>query len=155
MLDDLYTKRLLELAQNIARVGTLAHPTHIATAHNKLCGSTIFVQLCMHAGKVSDYAQDVQACALGKAAASLLGGQIIGKTPAQIFALHDAMVAMLKSQEYALQGGQNLQVWQDLQVWDGFNLFEVVRSYPERMNSVLLPFQAVCAALEEYDPQTT
>ena len=41
MLDDIYNRRILELAADIPRLGRLADPDASATAHSKLCGSTV------------------------------------------------------------------------------------------------------------------
>ena len=44
-LDDLYNTRILELAAAITRNGRLQVPDASATAHSKLCGSTVTVDL--------------------------------------------------------------------------------------------------------------
>src|ERR1700761_4919348 len=41
MLNDVYNKRIIELAGNIPRLGRLPSPDATATAHSKLCGSTV------------------------------------------------------------------------------------------------------------------
>ena len=45
MLNEVYNKRILELAGNIPRLGRLPAPDASATAHSKLCGSTVTVDL--------------------------------------------------------------------------------------------------------------
>ena len=47
MLNDIYNKRILELAADIPRQGRLPKPDASATAHSKLCGSTVTVDLAM------------------------------------------------------------------------------------------------------------
>jgi NifU-like protein involved in Fe-S cluster formation len=70
MLDDIYNAKILELAGNIPRIGRLAEPDATARAHSRLCGSTVTVDLKMAEGRVSDFAHDVKACALGQASSS-------------------------------------------------------------------------------------
>jgi len=71
MLNDIYNKRIIELAGNIPRLGRLAAPDASATAHSKLCGSTVKIDLKMDGPVVTDFAHDVKACALGQASSSI------------------------------------------------------------------------------------
>ena len=59
MLNDVYNKRILELAADIPRQGRLAAPDATATAHSRLCGSTVTVDVALRDGKVVDFAHDV------------------------------------------------------------------------------------------------
>jgi NifU-like protein involved in Fe-S cluster formation len=52
MLNDVYNNRILELAGNIPRLGRIAEPHASATAHSKLCGSTVTVDLKMEGDAV-------------------------------------------------------------------------------------------------------
>ena len=72
MLDDIYNTKILEFAGNIPRIGRLADPDASARAHSRLCGSTVTVDLKMADGRVSDFAHDVKACALGQASSSIM-----------------------------------------------------------------------------------
>ena len=80
MIDQIYNRRILELAADIPRLGRLDQPDATATAHSKLCGSTITVDLTLQDGRVADYAQEVRACALGQASASIMARNIVGST---------------------------------------------------------------------------
>ena len=82
MLNDVYNKRILELAADIPRQGRLSAPQASATAHSKLCGSTVTVDMSLDGGKVSDFALDVKACALGQASSSIMARNVVGSTPA-------------------------------------------------------------------------
>ena len=77
MLNDIYNKRIIELAGNIPRLGRLPEPDASATAHSKLCGSTVKVDLKMDGPVVSDFAHDVKACALGQASSSIMARLVI------------------------------------------------------------------------------
>ncbi|MDI1346748.1 MAG: iron-sulfur cluster assembly scaffold protein, partial [Pseudolabrys sp.] len=72
MLNDVYNAKILDLAGNIPRLGRLKDPGASATAHSKLCGSTVTVDVVMTDGHVSDFAHDVKACALGQASSSIM-----------------------------------------------------------------------------------
>ncbi|MEO1199132.1 MAG: iron-sulfur cluster assembly scaffold protein, partial [Pseudomonadota bacterium] len=78
MLNDLYNTRILELAGDIPRIGRLEAPDATATAHSKLCGSTVTVDLKMNGNRVEDFAHQVKACALGQASSSILARHVVG-----------------------------------------------------------------------------
>ena len=71
MIDEIYNNRILEFAANIPRIGRLAAPDATATAHSKLCGSTVTVDLVLDGDVVADFAHEVRACALGQASSSI------------------------------------------------------------------------------------
>ena len=78
MLNDVYNSRILELAGNIPRLGRLSQADASATAHSKLCGSTVTVDLKMDGDTVTDFAHEVKACALGQASSSIMARHVIG-----------------------------------------------------------------------------
>ncbi|MBE7220642.1 MAG: iron-sulfur cluster assembly scaffold protein, partial [Caulobacteraceae bacterium] len=78
MLSDIYNKQILELAGNIDRLGRLAAPHGTATVHSRLCGSTVTVDLAIEDGRVSDFAHDVKACALGQASSAVMARAVVG-----------------------------------------------------------------------------
>jgi NifU-like protein involved in Fe-S cluster formation len=140
MLPDLYNHRILELAANIPRQGRLAAPGATAKAHSKLCGSTVIVDLVMADGQVVDFAQDVKACALGQAAASIMARHVIGSSAPELRVLRDQVRAMLK-ENGPPPGGK----WADIAV------LEPVRDYKARHASMLLTFDATVACLEQIE----
>ena len=83
-LDDIYSTRILELSANIGLVERLADPDGTATAHSKLCGSTVTVDLKLAGDRVSAYGQTVKACLLGQAAASVMSHHIIGSSAREL-----------------------------------------------------------------------
>ena len=137
-LDEIYNTRILELAGAMTRGERLQHPDASATAHSKLCGSTVSVDLKMKDGRVADYGQTVKACLLGQAAASIVGREIVGSTPDELHAVASQMRAMLKD-----NGAPPTGRWADLAV------LEPVRNYKQRITSTLLVFDAVEKALDE------
>ena len=72
MIDDVYNAKILGFAGNIGRIGRLADPDATATAHSRLCGSTVTIDLKMQDGVVTDFAHEVKACALGQASSSIM-----------------------------------------------------------------------------------
>ena len=80
----IYSRGVLDLAGNIPRIGRLRHPDATATMHSRLCGSTVRVDLRMADGIVTDFAQEVSACALGQAAASVVAGNIVGANSTEL-----------------------------------------------------------------------
>src|SRR3954464_7392892 len=96
MLNDIYNKRIIELAGNIPRLGRLAAPDASATAHSKLCGSTVSVDLKMDGDVVADFAPVVKAGALGQASSSIMARNVVGAGAAELRALRDAVRRMLK-----------------------------------------------------------
>ena len=136
--DDLYTDRILKLAANMPRAGRLADPDGSAEKHAKLCGSRVTVDVKLSEGRVVDFAQDVQACALGQAAAAILGANVLGATAVEIEAAREALVAMLKRGGPPPEGR-----FADLRVLQG------VKDYPARHASTALAFEAATAAIEQ------
>src|SRR6201994_3988218 len=96
MLNDIYNKRIIELAGNIPRLGRLPDPDASATAHSKLCGSTVKVDLKMDGPVVTDFAHDVKACALGPASSSIRGRLVVGSNATELRELRETVRKMLK-----------------------------------------------------------
>ncbi|MDE2363543.1 MAG: iron-sulfur cluster assembly scaffold protein [Hyphomicrobiales bacterium] len=140
MLSDIYNKRILELAANIPRLGRLETPGASATAHSKLCGSTVTVDLDMRDGKVVDFAHDVKACALGQASSSIMARHVIGASAQELRDLRDAVRRMLK-ENGPPPGGR----WADAAV------LEPVRDYKARHASTLLTFEATADAATQIE----
>ena len=140
--DAIYSQRILELAANMPRAQRLAHPQASATAHSKLCGSTITVDLAMQGDVVTNYGQHVRACLLGQSAASVMGREIVGSTVAELRAVGATMRKMLKQDGPPPQGR-----WNDLAV------LEPVKDYKARQPSTLLVFDAVEDAIAQIEAE--
>ena len=140
MLNDIYNKKIIELAGNIPRLGRLADPDASATAHSKLCGSTVKVDLKMQDGVVSDFAHDVKACALGQASSSIMASHVIGSNAYELRELRETVRKMLKENGAPPEGK-----WADIAV------LEPVRDYKARHASTLLTFDAVVDAINQIE----
>ena len=140
MIDDIYNRRILELAAEIPRIGRLDAPDATATAHSKLCGSTVTIDLNYDGETVTDFAHEVRACALGQASSSVMARTVVGRTASELREVREAMRKMLKENGPAPDG-----VWEDLKV------LEPVRDYKARHASTLLTFDAVVDALDQIE----
>ena len=138
MISDIYNRRILELAANIPRLGRLANADASAKAHSRLCGSTVTIDLCVKDGRVTDFAHDVRACALGQASSSLMARHILGATAGELIELRESVTRMLKANGPPPQGK-----------WAEFAVLEPVRDYKARHASTLLTFDAVADALAQ------
>lgn len=133
----LYSGRILALAADLPHTTRLAAPDGTAKKRSPLCGSTVTVDVALEDGKISDYAQDVKACALGQAAASVIGSAIIGQTPETVARGRDELTAMLKS------GGAVPTA-----PFEGLEVLEPAKDYKNRHASILLAFDATLAAID-------
>jgi NifU-like protein involved in Fe-S cluster formation len=143
MLDDIYNAKILELAGNIPRIGRLSHPDASSRQHSRLCGSTVTVDVKMADGRVSDFAHDVKACALGQASSSIMARNVIGSTPDELRQIRTAMYKMLKEDGEPPDGR-----------WGDLKFLEPVRDYKARHTSTLLTFDAVVDAVGQIESKT-
>ena len=144
MIDDIYNKRILEFAGNIPRIGRLNEPDATATAHSRLCGSTVTVDLKMDGDLVSDFSHDVRACALGQASSSIMARNIVGARADELRAVREAMRRMLKENGPPPEGR-----FADLK------FLEPVRDYKARHASTMLTFDAVVDAIGQIETKNT
>lgn len=142
-LNEVYNRRILELAADIPRIGVLEDADASATAISKMCGSKVTVHLKMAQGKVSDFSHEVQACALGQASSSVLAAHIVGSTRDEVKVARDAMRAMLKE-----EGAPPTGKWSDLEV------LQPARAFRNRHQSILLTFEATLDAIGQVETQS-
>jgi NifU-like protein involved in Fe-S cluster formation len=136
MIDELYSAKILKAAANMPRAGRLPEPGGSAEKVSKLCGSRITVDVVIGAdGRVADFAQEVKACALGQAAAAVLGEHAVGARPVEIEMARDALRAMLKAGGAPPEGR-----------FSDLAMLEPVKDYPPRHASTLLAFEAAVDA---------
>lgn len=132
----LYSRRILALAADIPLTERLDEPDATAKRRSPLCGSTVTVDIQLRDGKISEFGQDVKACALGQTSASILGKNVIGRTPQEIQLGRDQLYAMLK-------GDQSIPdaPFEELEVLIS------AQKYNNRHASILLAFDATLDAL--------
>lgn len=132
----LYSARILALAADIPHVGRLAQPQGSARRRSPLCGSTVTADVVLRDGRIADFAQDVKACALGQAAAAVVGGAVLGRSRAELEAARDALAAMLRT------GGPVPAA-----PFDGFEVLLPARDFKNRHASILLSIEAAIEAM--------
>jgi SUF system NifU family Fe-S assembly protein len=140
MLNEVYNRRIIELAGNIPRLGRLADAEATATAHSRLCGSTVTVDLKMDGDRVTDFAHDVKACALGQASSSIMARHVVGSQAQELRELRETVRRMLKE-----NGAPPTGKWSDVAV------LEPVRDFKARHASTLLTFDAVVDAIDQIE----
>jgi NifU-like protein involved in Fe-S cluster formation len=139
VIDDIYSAKILTLAAHLPRSGRLDAPHGSSEKVSKLCGSRAVVDVVLDAeGRVADFAQDVKACALGQAVASIVGEHVIGASVEELEAARDQLRAMLKKGGAAPEGR-----FADLK------LLEAVKDYPARHASTLVPIEAAADAARQ------
>lgn len=148
MIDELYSARILRLAANLPHSGRLPAPDGTGERIAKLCGSKAIVDVALDAsGRIAAFAQDVKACALGQAAAGVLGESILGAGLDELVSARDAMSAMLKS------GGEG-----PTGRFEGLRALKQVADYPARHASTMVAIEAAVdamrQALERKQPDT-
>ena len=121
-------------------MGRLEKPDATATAHSKLCGSTVTVDLKMDGDTVTDFAHDVKACALGQASSSIMAAHVVGAKADELRKLRDTVRKMLKENGAPPEGK-----------WEEIKLLEPVRDYKARHASTLLTFDAVVDAIGQIE----
>jgi NifU-like protein involved in Fe-S cluster formation len=134
----LYSGRILELAADIPHLGRLPAPGGSARRRSPLCGSTVTVDVTMADHHVKTFAQDVKACALGQAAASVVGRALPGRTLAEVERARDELRAMLKDDGPVPAAP-----------FDGLEVLLPARGYKNRHASILLPLEAAADAIAE------
>lgn len=133
----LYSGRILALAADIPHLGRLGAPDGTAKKRSPLCGSTVTVDVTVADGRVSGFGQDVKACALGQAAAAVVGGAVVGRSRDEVARARDQLVAMLKAKGPAPDAP-----------FDGLEVLLPARDYANRHASILLSLEATLDALD-------
>ena len=134
----LYSERILALAADIPLTDRLEAPQATVKRRAPLCGSTVTVDLRVEDGRISEFGQDVKACALGQAAAAILAKNVIGRTRGEIETARDAMLGMLTKNEPP-----------PAPPFEGFAVLEPARDFRNRHASIMLALEATTEAFAE------
>ena len=135
-LKKLYAGRILELAADIPLSERLPAPMASVKKRSPLCGSTVIVDVDVEDGRISRFGQDVKACALGQAAASVLGAVAIGRTLEELEKARDQLRAMLKEDGPVPDAP-----------FEDFAVLEPARDFKNRHASILLAIEATTEAM--------
>ena len=134
----LYSQKILGLAADIPLTARLADPDATVKKRSPLCGSTVTVDVVTSDGAVKEFGQDVKACALGQAAAAVLGGAVIGRSLPEIETARDQLKAMLKEDGPVPD-----------EPFEGFEVLRPAKDYKNRHASIMLALEATAAAMQE------
>lgn len=134
----LYSGRILELAANMTRTERLDAPDATVQKRAPLCGSTVTVDVKLDGERVTDFAQDVKACALGQAAASVVGREIVGLQKSEVILARDELSAMLRNNGPAPSAP-----------FDDLSVLMAARDFSNRHASILLALEAVVEAISQ------
>ncbi|KUJ85893.1 iron-sulfur cluster assembly scaffold protein [Ruegeria marisrubri] len=134
----LYSSRILALAADIPHLERLENPDATVKKRSPLCGSTVTVDVKVKDGRISEFGQDVKACALGQASAAVVGAAVIGATREQVEKARDQLKAMLKENGPAPDAP-----------FDGLEVLMPAREYKNRHASILLALEATAEAMEQ------
>jgi len=136
--DPIYSKALLRLAADAAGAGHLPAPDAAASAANPACGDRVTMEVALADGRIAALAHDTHGCLLTQASAAILGEAGIGLDRAALAELEAGVRAMLKD-------GAAPPL-------PAYGAFDGAASHPGRHVCVLLPLQALRAALEPAEP---
>lgn len=136
----LYSARILALAADIPHLDRLTIPDATVKRRSPLCGSTVTVDVNVTDDTITQFGQDVKACALGQASASVVGAAIIGTTRQQIETARDQLKAMLKSDGPVPDAP-----------FDGLKVLIPARDFKNRHASILLVLEATVEAMAKAD----
>ncbi len=138
MSEPLYNTAILRLAATIPHHERLAAPQATSRKVSPVCGSRVTADVVLDAsGRVAGFGQEVRACALGQASASILGAAVIGRSAAELRAAHGALAAFLAGEADVPEG------------WVALDIFRPARAYKARHPSILLAFDAAASAAED------
>ena len=133
----LYSTKILALAAEIPHQGRLDDPDATVKRRSPLCGSTVTVDVALDDGKISRFAQDVKACALGQAAASVVGQAIIGRSRDEVETARDQLKAMLTETGPAPEAP-----------CEGVEVRLPAREFKNRHASIMLALEATLEAMQ-------
>lgn len=140
MINEIYNRQILGFAADIPRLQRLKDPDATAVAISRLCGSKVTVDLAMKDGVVTDFGQEVKACALGQASSSIMARHVVGSTGPELRELREQMYRMLKEEGPAPTGK-----------WAELEALMPVRDFKARHASTLLTFDAVVDAVNQIE----
>jgi NifU-like protein involved in Fe-S cluster formation len=137
---NLYSKRILAAAAQIPFTTALDDFDGTAMRRSPLCGSNLRVWVKLDETRITGFGQDVKACALGQASASVFANAVIGLTAEEITKGRDQMFAML-TQDGAVPEPPFAEM----------EILLPARAYKNRHASIMLCFEATLDAIHDAD----
>lgn len=135
--NSLYQDAIKQLAQAAHGHGQLVNATGEAKLDNRLCGDRVRMQVVAHGPRILAIAHETKGCLLCRASAAVIGLHAAGHDRSGIEAVVNALESLL---------GRGATAPAD---WPELAMFEPARAYTSRHKCILLPFQALLAALRD------
>lgn len=133
----LYSSRILALAADIPHLDRLQAPDATVKKRSPLCGSAVTVDVKVEDGRISDFGQDVKACALGQASAAVVGANVIGRSQAEVETARNQLKAML-TQDGPVPDAP----------FDGLEVLQPAKEFKNRHASIMLALEATLEAMQ-------
>lgn len=137
-LISLYSGRILALAADIPLTDRLKDPQASVKRRSPLCGSTIIVDVVVHDGRITEFGQDVKACALGQAAASVVAANIIGRSHSDVELARNELKSMMKNDGPVPSAP-----------FEGLEVLVPARNFKNRHASIMLALDAISEAMTQ------
>ena len=135
MTTALYNRDILRLAASIPHHRRLSSAQASVEKRSPTCGSRIAVDVVLDGeGRIAALGQEVKACALGQASASLMAAHALGRSQDELGAARDRLADFLAGRR------------EDPGGWPGLDVFRTARPFTARHPSILLAFEAVAEA---------
>lgn len=137
MSDPLYKRELLRLASDAHGAGRLAGGHAHGSAFNPACGDRVEMDVTLKGARIADLAHETKACVLAQASAAILGRDAKGLTRGEVAGLRAQVAAMLEGAAVPTPP------------FDAYGAFEGAVEFRNRHTCVLLPIDALLAALDD------
>lgn len=134
-MEKLYNRTIRSLAEKASGAGRLAGANASAMRDSPLCGDRITLDIILHEGRVAEVGHEVNGCILCQASAAVIGLHAAGKSGDEIRQAAIELKAMLKNAGPVPSG------------WAELECFTPVGAHASRHSCVLLPFEALIAAM--------
>lgn len=138
---DLYHDAIVAAARRAREPGRLEQPDASVTVDNPLCGDRVTIDVRMSGQRLDAVGQRVRGCLLCEACAVLLAEQSPGEPIGRLAAVEAALRHLLVVSGEWPDG--------DLAAWRAMAMFAPVHDFKSRHRCVLLPFDALRAAIAQ------
>lgn len=139
-MSELYNKEILRLTTQIPHLTRLQEPDTTVVKTSRICGSRLTVDAIVQNGVIADFGQEVKACALGQAAAAIVGEHVVGLGKNELDEIAERFRHMVKTGEADFP-----------EKWSKLALLAAVKDHPGRHGSVMLPFEVLAEVFEQAD----
>lgn len=139
MLNKVYSDKIIKYAANIPMQQRLTSPDASAARRSAFCGSHIIIDIKVKNGKIIEFGQEIEACALGSAASAIVADYIIGATIDEVLQAHTELTNLLKNGT-----GKPTGRFSELEI------LQSVAAFPNRHTSTLLILDALVDAIGEF-----